>query len=386
MNRFDLFRSPLLPALVAVLALNDFVLKPAFHNWVTGKLSDFAGLAAFTIFLLAIWPRRGRLVGASVAILFVFWKSPWSQGVIDLVNAVSPLSIGRTVDWSDLIALTAVGLMCRTAHRLPLVDAGKLGTCLTAGGCLVAFAASIHIAGAKGYGHSHMAEIPTPVTGSSLENEVLSLFDDVAGRNALKCSRCAPLDMGRSYLGIGGGQIIGSGDLEVSFDSSRRVIYYRVLVYLREPPRAEDAPLRARVDAINAEIESELRKRFPTVIIGKMPPPSPTTYRSVRVKVAQKEEAQRVAAMVGDFFQASGFRQDYQSETMRIFVQPPPVSASKSALQTLVSLSREGFTVMTELRSNAPGYSKRQAELFEALRRKLSLEFGEKNVFVERSN
>ncbi len=54
MKRFDLLRSPVLLGAVGVLLLNDFVLKAAFHSWLTGKLSDVAGLAAFTIFWCAI--------------------------------------------------------------------------------------------------------------------------------------------------------------------------------------------------------------------------------------------------------------------------------------------------------------------------------------------
>src|SRR5438552_2623668 len=127
MKRFELWRTPLLPLLAAVLLLNDFVLKPALHNWLTGKLSDFAGLAAITIFLAAIWPHHVWRVGVSVALLFTFWKSPESQGLIDLFNAIAPIQIGRTVDWSDLAALTAVGLVCLTTDRLPLIDSGKLG-------------------------------------------------------------------------------------------------------------------------------------------------------------------------------------------------------------------------------------------------------------------
>jgi hypothetical protein len=54
LKRFTLLRSPLLLLAVGVLLLNDFVLKVAFHNWLTGKLSDVAGLAAFTIFCGAL--------------------------------------------------------------------------------------------------------------------------------------------------------------------------------------------------------------------------------------------------------------------------------------------------------------------------------------------
>ena len=384
MKRFDLLRSPLLPALVAVLVLNDFVLKPIFANWVTGKLSDFAGLAAFTIFLLAIWPRRARLVATSVTIFFVFWKSPWSQGLIDWVNVISPIGIGRTVDWSDLIALTAVDLVCRTADRLPLLDASKLRVWLTAGGCLVAFAATSYAPG-KPYGHSRTVEIPPPAGGSQLESEIGSIFDDVAARHALRCGRCDSLDVGRSYLGIGGMQFIGAGDLEVSFDPSRRLIYYRIQVHLREPPTTDDAGKKARVDAIDADIEAELRRSFPMAIFRKSPLRPAATYRTVLIKVAKKEEAEQVAAVVAGYYLTAGFRRNYQSEAMQSLVQPPPVNHSDLALKATILTFRNdtGFTVQALLTSAAPEYAARQDELFEALARKLSLEFGAKNVSIQ---
>lgn len=51
-------------AAVALLLLNDQVLKAAYPGWLTGKLSDFAGLAFFPLFLQALWelwrPRPSR--------------------------------------------------------------------------------------------------------------------------------------------------------------------------------------------------------------------------------------------------------------------------------------------------------------------------------------
>jgi len=37
---------------LSVLLVNDFVLKQIFHNWLTGKLSDLAGLFIFPMFLV----------------------------------------------------------------------------------------------------------------------------------------------------------------------------------------------------------------------------------------------------------------------------------------------------------------------------------------------
>ena len=81
-------------------------------------------------------------VGSCITAVFVFWKSPHSQGLIEAADALLPFAIGRTVDYSDLIALPVVSLRAATSHRLPLVDVGKIGVWLTAGLCLFAFTAT----------------------------------------------------------------------------------------------------------------------------------------------------------------------------------------------------------------------------------------------------
>jgi len=40
---------------LGLLLLNDFYLKFEYHNWLTGKLSDFCGLFIFPVFWSAIF-------------------------------------------------------------------------------------------------------------------------------------------------------------------------------------------------------------------------------------------------------------------------------------------------------------------------------------------
>ncbi len=47
---------------VLLLLLNDWLLKPLFHNDLTGKLSDLAGLFAFPFFLSAFFPAHKRTI------------------------------------------------------------------------------------------------------------------------------------------------------------------------------------------------------------------------------------------------------------------------------------------------------------------------------------
>lgn len=93
---------------LAILALNDFVLKQAFGNWITGKLSDFAGLFVFPLLLSALLPRYFKLMHWITAIGFVFWKSAYSESFIIACNSNLGLNWQRVVDYTDLIAMISV--------------------------------------------------------------------------------------------------------------------------------------------------------------------------------------------------------------------------------------------------------------------------------------
>ncbi len=100
--------SPAFLVALLVLLLNDLVLKQYTGNMITGKLSDFAGLFVFALFWTAILPRHRLFIHLATAVAFAWWKSPLSDGLIDAWNAWAPLTIGRVVDATDLIALPAI--------------------------------------------------------------------------------------------------------------------------------------------------------------------------------------------------------------------------------------------------------------------------------------
>jgi len=102
-DRLKSFLSPLFIFSLVLLILNDFMLKATFHNTLTGKLSDFCGLFIFPIFWSAVFPKRKLWVFVLSAILFVFWKSEFASGIIELLNPI--FNIQRVVDPTDLIAL-----------------------------------------------------------------------------------------------------------------------------------------------------------------------------------------------------------------------------------------------------------------------------------------
>lgn len=105
-------------ASLLLLLINDAWLKAAHPGLVTGKLSDVAGTALVTLLLLALCRHRPGAVYACVAAVFAWWKSPLSQPFLDAANSVLPVAIGRTVDYTDLLAL-AVMPLCRPVVTNP---------------------------------------------------------------------------------------------------------------------------------------------------------------------------------------------------------------------------------------------------------------------------
>lgn len=101
--------NPFFITAVLVLIINDWYLKASFHNALTGKLSDFAGLFSFAYFLSALWPRRVMLVHVATLVLFMAWKSPLAQPFIDGLNGLG-ISVNRVVDYSDFTALLILPL------------------------------------------------------------------------------------------------------------------------------------------------------------------------------------------------------------------------------------------------------------------------------------
>lgn len=114
---------------LALLLMNDLLWKELYGNWFTGKLSDFAGLFVFSVFWAAVFPSFRKMVFPLTGILFILFKLPIAQPVLDLWNSMGFLSLGRTVDYSDFSALLILPFAYRfsispnQAHYLPLKPA-----------------------------------------------------------------------------------------------------------------------------------------------------------------------------------------------------------------------------------------------------------------------
>lgn len=139
----DLLLSPLLLVTLALLVVNDWVLKAAFHNAVTGKLSDVAGVAALALCLRALLPARRTAACVLAGAAFALWKSPAAQPLIDGWNALGWMTMGRVVDWTDLAALLVLPVIHGYMPRaVPATVPRRAGAVAVGAACMLAFAAT----------------------------------------------------------------------------------------------------------------------------------------------------------------------------------------------------------------------------------------------------
>ncbi len=133
---------------LSALLLNDFYLKSAFGNFFTGKLSDFAGLLVFPLFMAAVFPRLEKSAAFITGIGFMLWKLPQTTPLIDFVNAMTGLGLYRVVDYTDYVALAVLPfshyLINRRSAERPVSRpfAGTVATYVLAGIAFFAFCAT----------------------------------------------------------------------------------------------------------------------------------------------------------------------------------------------------------------------------------------------------
>ena len=109
---FWLATTPWFVTSVALLAVNDRVLKARFPGLLTGKLSDVAGVAMMAM-LVTMVTRRPRLGCSAVAIAFGLLKT-----VPAVADRAVPVLGGRTLtDVNDLVALLVLVPLARWMMR-----------------------------------------------------------------------------------------------------------------------------------------------------------------------------------------------------------------------------------------------------------------------------
>jgi hypothetical protein len=110
MKQKELIVNPYFICGLFVLLLNDWYLKYEFSNFITGKLSDFAGLLIFPMFIAFLFPAIKRYISMLTGCFFLLWKLPLMTPVIDSVNYLSFITIERVIDYSDYFALLILPL------------------------------------------------------------------------------------------------------------------------------------------------------------------------------------------------------------------------------------------------------------------------------------
>ena len=84
-----------------LLLANDTSWKYQYSNWLTGKLSDVSGLIVLAVFL-SVFIRIKAVVILICIIFFTWWKSAFSQPVIDFFNVQFNIPVTRVTDVTDL--------------------------------------------------------------------------------------------------------------------------------------------------------------------------------------------------------------------------------------------------------------------------------------------
>ena len=115
--RLHLLIRPAFLLALLVLLLNDHFLKTAFPGWLTGKLSDFAGLFVLPVLIYAI---AGKWIGTNrglatlhvlIGTAFVIWKIAPIEILFAAISRFLPIGMpGRVKDATDLCALAILPL------------------------------------------------------------------------------------------------------------------------------------------------------------------------------------------------------------------------------------------------------------------------------------
>lgn len=108
-NKYYLLNRVFISCLIILLA-NDHYLKFSFPGWLTGKLSDAVGIIMLPLLLAYAFPKWKYISIPLTALLFIFWKSPYSQSFIDAYNALTWIQTSRILDDTDLYVLLLLPL------------------------------------------------------------------------------------------------------------------------------------------------------------------------------------------------------------------------------------------------------------------------------------
>ena len=116
MNRTkaSLLFHPLFLLSLFILLCNDFYGKNEYHNWLTGKLSDIAGMIVLPVICRVFFPTvPQKRILVICAVFFLWWKSPLSEPFLFFLNQSFQWPVQRVVDYSDWLCLFALPFATR---------------------------------------------------------------------------------------------------------------------------------------------------------------------------------------------------------------------------------------------------------------------------------
>ncbi|HET9137257.1 MAG TPA: hypothetical protein VFO76_11510 [Candidatus Kapabacteria bacterium] len=167
----SILTSPLFLGSLLLLFGNDFLFKPYFHNWITGKLSDFSGLIVFSLFWIAFFPRWKKGIVLLCGLAFTLWKLPISTGFITLWNSYF-FAISRVIDSTDLIALAVLPLVYYYRPKILLLPARPIITVAISIVSLFTFCATSR----KNYSYHYKEAYYFSAPVSTIKSRIDSLF------------------------------------------------------------------------------------------------------------------------------------------------------------------------------------------------------------------
>lgn len=152
MSKFIAINSPLTHwtamAALALLLFNDHYFKWMYSSWWTGKWSDLAGLYLLGLVLTELFPLLRRWCFALSGLLFLLWKLPTSEPLVQALDQLLPWGITRVIDFSDLwcllILLPAHWYWCMGQNQYLYARASgwRYGQLVMLPFCLIAFSAT----------------------------------------------------------------------------------------------------------------------------------------------------------------------------------------------------------------------------------------------------
>jgi hypothetical protein len=369
-DRLELLPSPPFIAALALLVVNDFALKPLLHNAVTGKLSDFAGLFALTLFAATLWPRHRRLAACTIAAAFTFWKTSYAEPLIEWLNLVLPFAVDRIVDLTDLVALPMIPLAVWVAPRLrpcPLPRLLQVGLAAVAP---MAFTATSRIP------YVARSTIDTSQAAVS-EADLQAFFDEAANRQGLRCEPCTPLSEGRVYYQPTHSSRRNVDMLRVRLAGPQQLLFVAADDYEREGRR--------NLRALTENLQAGLAIRFPDIVLIELATGELYGYqRGFSVFVIRFERggefAERAERTVSSIIEDVAGEHGLSGGRGDVYYAGERVGSPARRELVLSSVFDTNASIIIRIVRRTDGFEALQATLTEELAARLDAAFGPENV------